>query len=286
MKRRRGVLLIAVVLMASPTLWGQASESFLVKQIDGLRDVPDAQRPAATTKIAMDIRTLPAGLPKLKLADALTHLSTEGDPGRDTLQAVADTLAEALTQSPLPPKNDVPPLPYMDLAKLARYEGIATSMKDPLLDKADAILAANDADVQNADFTLKDLDGKKVTLSQLRGKIVLVNFWATWCPPCRKEMADLDLIYTHYKQQGLMILSLTNENPFKVNSFLAPTGYHPPVLLDEGGKIAKAFHVDGLPRNFVFDRDGKLVAQAIDMRTQRQFFLMLAKAGLQPSASK
>jgi hypothetical protein len=54
------------------------------------------------------------------------------------------------------------------------------------------------------------------------------------------------------------------------------------VLLDEGGKVGKAFHVDGLPRNFVFDRDGKLVTQAIDMRTQRQFFVMLAKAGLKP----
>jgi thiol-disulfide isomerase/thioredoxin len=111
---------------------------------------------------------------------------------------------------------------------------------------------------------------------------VLVNFWATWCPPCRKEMSDLDLIYTHYKQQGLVILSLSSEDPFTVNKFIAPTGYHPPVLLDDGGKVAKAFHVDGLPRNFVFDRDGKLVAQAIDMRTQHQFFMMLAKAGLQP----
>jgi peroxiredoxin len=282
MKNLKLLLSIALVLSVPAIVHGQATEGSIGKQLDGLRAVPDATRPAATTKIAMDIRTLPAGLPKLKLADGLTHLSTEGDPGRETLQAVADTLAEALTQNPLPPKNDLPPMPYMDLAKLARYEGISTSMKDPLLEKADQILAANDADVEKADFTLKDLNGKKYTLSQLRGKIVLVNFWATWCPPCRKEMADLDLIYTHYQQQGLVILSLSNENPFTVSQFISPTGYHPPVLLDEGGKVGKAFHVDGLPRNFVFDRDGKLVTQAIDMRTQRQFFVMLAKAGLKP----
>jgi len=170
----------------------------------------------------------------------------------------------------------------MDLAKLARYEQIATDFKDPLLTKADEILAADDADVEKADFTLKDLNGKKVTLSALRGKIVLVNFWATWCPPCRKEMPDLDLIYTHYQAQGLVIVSLTDEDPFKVNSFIGQAGYHPPVLLDSGGKVAKQFHVDGLPKTFVFDRDGKLVAQSIDMRTQHQFFVMLAKAGLHP----
>jgi thiol-disulfide isomerase/thioredoxin len=115
---------------------------------------------------------------------------------------------------------------------------------------------------------------------------VLVNFWATWCPPCQQEMQDLDLIYIHYQPAGLVILSLTNENPFTVASYLANKGYHPPVLIDDEGKVAKEFRVDGLPRTFVFDRNGKLVAEAIDMRTQRQFFAMLAVAGLQPLGSK
>jgi peroxiredoxin len=282
MRHARAALATALMLGAWGMAAGQGTEASIGKQIGGLRDVPDAQRPAATTQIAMDIRTLPAGLPKLKLADSLTHLVTEGDPGRETLQAVADTLAQALTENPVPQTGDRPPVPYMDLAKLVRYEGISSSMKDPLLDAADRILVADDADVEKADFTLKDLKGKPVTLLQLRGKIVLVNFWATWCPPCRKEMVDLDLIYTHYQKQGLVILSLTSEKKSTVKDFLASKDYHPPVLLDDGGQVAKAFHVDGLPRNFVFDRDGKLVAEAIDMRTQRQFFHMLAKAGLQP----
>jgi peroxiredoxin len=282
MRHARAALATALMLGAWGMAAGQGTEASIGKQIGGLRDVPDAQRPAATTQIAMDIRTLPAGLPKLKLADSLTHLVTEGDPGRETLQAVADTLAQALTENPVPQTGDRPPVPYMDLAKLVRYEGISSIMKDPLLDAADRILVADDADVEKADFTLKDLKGKPVTLLQLRGKIVLVNFWATWCPPCRKEMVDLDLIYTHYQKQGLVILSLTSEKKSTVKDFLASKDYHPPVLLDDGGQVAKAFHVDGLPRNFVFDRDGKLVAEAIDMRTQRQFFHMLAKAGLQP----
>jgi thiol-disulfide isomerase/thioredoxin len=280
----RYVFLVALLLFISPVMRGQVSESSLNKRINGLRALSDTERPAATAKVAIDIRSLPTGPQKVKLADAVTHLATEGDQGRDTLQAVADTLAMALKETPAPPaKNGDPGMPYMDLAKLARYEGVKTDFSDPTLTKASEMLLANDADAQKADFTLKDLNGKKVTLSALKGKIVLVNFWATWCPPCQKEMPDLDLIYTHYQPQGLVILSLTNENSFTVNSFLSGKGYHPPVLIDDGGKVAKQFHVDGLPRTFVFDREGKLVAESIDMRTQRQFFEMLAAAGLQPT---
>lgn len=274
----------AILLATSSGMLAQVTASAISDQLNNLRNVPDAQRPAATKKLAEDIRTLPGNSEKLKLADALTHLSTEGDPGLDTLQAVGDTLAQAIQQAPPKPgKHDEPAMPYMDLARLVRYEGVKTTLADPMLMKAGQILLADDADVQKADFTLKDLNGKKITLSALRGKIVLVNFWATWCPPCRKEMSDLDLIYTHYQSQGLVVLSLSSENAFLVSSFLRSRGgYHPEVLIDDGGKVAKQFHVDGLPRTFVFNRDGKLVAEAIDMRTQRQFFAMLAAAGLQP----
>jgi len=96
MTKQRYVPMAALFLMASAALHGQATESTINKEIGGLRGVSDAQRPAATTTIANEIRTLPAGMPKLKLADALIHLVTEGDPGRDTLQAVADALAQAL----------------------------------------------------------------------------------------------------------------------------------------------------------------------------------------------
>jgi peroxiredoxin len=282
MPRFSRTVVVAFILLTAPLLVAQATESSIANQLKTLRAVPAAQRPAATIKIAEDIRTLPAGLPKLRLAVGLTHLATEGDPGQQALQSVADTLSQALSESPLPAKGEQPPSPYTDLAKLVRFEHVTTDLKDPLLAKADEILAANDAEIEKADFTLKDLHGKKFTLSELRGKIVLVNFWATWCPPCRLEMPDLDAIYTHFQSQGLVVLSLSDEDPFKVNSFVLQGGYHPPVLLDTGGKVAKEFHVDGIPQSFVFDREGKLVAQSIDMRTQHQFLMMLAKAGLHP----
>ena len=68
----------------------------------------------------------------------------------------------------------------------------------------------------------------------------------------------------------------------KVANFLNAAGYKYPILTDPGHKVASAFHVDGIPQTFVFDRDGKLVAQAMDMRIQRQFLAMLEKAGLKP----
>lgn len=219
-------------------------------------------------------------MPKLKLADALSHLVTEGDPGQQTLQAVADTLAQALRETPVPSSNGLPPIPYMDLARLVRYEGVSSDLRDPLLDKALATYAANDADAARAGFTLKDLKGKKVTLSELRGKVVLVSFWATWCPPCRKEMSDLDQIYSQYEGQGLVILSISSENSATVKSYIHSIGYHPPVLIDDGGKVTREFHVNGIPRTFVFDREGKLAAQATDMRTRRQFLRMIDAAGL------
>ena len=279
----RSLLLIPIVLFAGSTLWAKGPEASIVKQINGLRSLSAAERPAATIQIAGEISALPPGTDKLRLADGLSHLVTEGDQGQEALQAVADSLSKALSETAPPAAKDgQPPMPYMDLARLVRYKHVTTDLKDPLLAKATEILVANDAAVEKADFTLKDLHGKKFTLSELRGKIVLVNFWATWCPPCRAEMPDLDAIYTRFQSQGLVVLSLTSEDPFKVNSLIGQWGYHPPVLLDSGGKVAMEFHVDGIPKTFVFDRNGKLVAESIDQCTQRQFLWMLAQAGLHP----
>ena len=249
-------------------------------QIGHLRSLPDDVRARTTKQLALDIRRLPKTANKLNLANALANLSTEGDFGHDTLQEVATTLADALREQPAPMNGTESAFPYVELATLVRYEHVQGALDNPQYAAAIAKLEADDQARQKADFTLTDLQGKSWTLRELHGKVVLVNFWATWCPPCRKEMPDLDTLFKKFKDQGLVILAIDDEEVTKIKPFLTERPVTYPVLLDPGRKVNDLFHIDGIPKSFVYDREGKLVAQSIDMRTQKQFLEMLGQAGL------
>ena len=279
--RISSALFFAAIFTIVPYL--HANDSARIKgELGGLRSLSEQKRPEATIQITKEIDALPPGKEKVGFADQAANLVTEGDQGQAALQAVADTLSKALAETPIPAKGDQPPMPYMDLARLARYEAVSVSLKDPLYQKALDALASNDADVAKADFTLKDLNHKPWTLSQLRGKIVMVNFWATWCPPCRTEMPILDAIYTHYQNEGLVVLSITDEGPLTVVPFLTGKQYNPPVLIDSNDAVHKQFHITGIPKTYIFDRDGKMVGETIDQSTEKQFFALLGQAGLKP----
>jgi len=268
-----------LVLCLSLFAWQDAAErpaeKPLAERIKTLRALPDSQRPAATRDLAVKIRQLSATPVKQALAIQLANLVTEGDPGHDTLQEVSTTLAAALREQPATSEDA-----YFTLAQLVRYEHVDTSLDDPHFRDAMAKLAADDKRRQHLDFTLNDLDGKSWTLRQLSGKVVLVNFWATWCPPCRKEMPDLDAIYRKFRDKGLVILAISDEDRAKVVPFLAAHKVSYPVLLDPGRTVNDLFIVRGIPKTFVYDRSGRLAAESIDMRTERQFMEMLGRAGL------
>lgn len=275
------ISLLSFFLHAQDKVTWSAQEQPIVDHIKTLRKLDDSVRAATTKTLALQIRQLPVVPNKLRLAGDLANLSTEGDFGHDTLQEVTTTLAGALREQPPAAKDGQLDDLYIELASLVRYEHMQAASDNPQFSQALARLAADDAKRQNADFTLLDLTGRSWHLRDLKGKVVLVNFWATWCPPCRKEMPDLQALYDKYKDQGFVVLSISDEETVKVSPFIAERKISYPVLLDPGRKVNDAFVVEGIPKSFVYDREGKLVAQSIDMRTRNQFQQMLAQAGLQ-----
>lgn len=283
----KSVLTAACVLISVISVVGQKKvvwsdqEKPIAEQIGKLRSLDDATRARVTKGLAAQIRTLPAVPNKLRLAVGLANLSTEGEFGRDTLQEVTTTLAETLREIPPSGKPGAPSYPFVELASLVRYEHMQAESDNPQFKDAMAKLQVEDDQRQQADFTLTDLQNKRWHLKDLQGKIVLVNFWATWCPPCRKEMPDLEALYEKYKGQGLLVLAISDEEGAKVIPFIAERKITYPVLLDHGRKVNELYRVEGIPKTFVYDREGKLVAQSIDMRTRGQFQEMLAQAGLQ-----
>lgn len=280
------LIFLAAFAVAAGSMYGQTApdltpaEKVIVEKMRHLRALADDVRPTTTRQLALDIRALPKTAHKIDLANDLASLSTEGDFGHDTLQEVATTLAMALVEQPQPMSDNQPAFAYTELATLVRYEHVDAQLDDPQFKAAFIKLEADDTARATADFTLNDLQGKPWSLRDLKGKVVLVNFWATWCAPCRKEMPDLDALYKRFKDQGLVILAIDDEEVAKITPFLKDKPVSYTVLLDTGRKVNDLFRIDGIPKSFIYDRDGKLVAESIDMRTQKQFLALLAKAGL------
>ena len=115
------------------------------------------------------------------------------------------------------------------------------------------------------DFTVEMLDGSKIKLSSLRGNVVLINFWATWCPPCRQEMAHLqEGVIDHFAGKDLVVLPISRgEERDKVEAFLQKMGYTFPVGLDKSQAIYRQYASNYIPRSVVVGKDGKVVYVAV-----------------------
>lgn len=159
--------------------------------------------------------------------------------------------------------TDVPPLAYVLTALLyvALTAGImaqATSLWAIDIRPEEGHLAP--------DFTLKTLDGKTVRLSELRGKkAVLINFWATWCPPCRSEMPTIQKIYSDYKGRGFEVLAINIERDSKeeILEFMKELRLTFPVLLDPDMKVTRTYRLIGLPVSMLIDRQGIIRSKEI-----------------------
>ncbi|KGR89709.1 hypothetical protein CD30_15625 [Ureibacillus massiliensis 4400831 = CIP 108448 = CCUG 49529] len=109
-------------------------------------------------------------------------------------------------------------------------------------------------------FTLKNMNGTAVNLSDFKGKIVILNFWATWCPPCREEMPDMQRFYEKNKENGIEIVAvnLTNlDNGVQaIESFIQDYGLTFPILLDKDGVVGSMYEILTIPTSFIIDTDG------------------------------
>jgi peroxiredoxin len=109
------------------------------------------------------------------------------------------------------------------------------------------------------DFTLRSMNGPNLRLAEQRGRVVMVNFWATWCGPCRQEMPQLDRLYQKYKSSGFVLLGVNvDDDARKAAEVAAKLGVTFPVLLDTDKAVSRLYDLSTMPSTVIIDRDGKV----------------------------
>jgi len=114
-------------------------------------------------------------------------------------------------------------------------------------------------------FSLSTLDGKQASLNDYRGKVVLLNFWATWCAPCRKEMPSIQTLWDRYKARDLVVLAVSEDDGEreKITRFISKIKVNFPIMLDHDFKIADSYMLPGLPTTYLIGRDGTIAATVV-----------------------
>ena len=139
------------------------------------------------------------------------------------------------------------------------------NIKNCLLGAAFSVFAATSlassglAGMPAPDFALKSSTGENIRLSEYRGDVVMINFWATWCGPCRQEMPLLDELYTRYERVGFSLLGVNiDDDSSRAMAMISELGVSFPVLFDNRKEVSKLYEVDAMPVTVLVDRDGKV----------------------------
>ena len=122
------------------------------------------------------------------------------------------------------------------------------------------------------DFNLKDQYGVIHSLENYKGKVIFLNFWATWCPPCKKEMPDVESIYKEYgeNKKDVVILGINSEKENEVKKFLKDKGYTFPTLIDENSEVMRKYFIQAFPTSFVIDKEGNVYGYVMGGLTKEQ----------------
>jgi thiol-disulfide isomerase/thioredoxin len=122
-----------------------------------------------------------------------------------------------------------------------------------------------------AEFTLTDLNGIEVSLEDFHGKNVYLNFWATWCPPCRSEMPDLERIHQSYKDKDLVVLAVNiGEDKGTVEAYIKESNFSFRVLLDSDQRVAAEYRISSIPQSYFINREGRIAAKKIGSMSEAQ----------------
>ena len=136
------------------------------------------------------------------------------------------------------------------------------------------------------DFTLTDLEGNSVTLSDFRGKVIFINFWTQWCPPCRAEMPEIEAIYQEYQDKDVVVIGvdiLVSEiakgyDESEVRQFVQQGGYSWTFVLDTTGEVTRNYAITAIPTSFFVDKEGVIRAVNVGAMTKRAMESKLAEA--------
>ncbi len=142
--------------------------------------------------------------------------------------------------------------------------GYAESIQDRLIKFGIAVAKER---MESIDFELEDMGGNLKKLSSYRGKFVFLNFWATWCGPCRYEMPSMQKVYDELKDEGFVIVAVNLQEDRKlVKKFLDQYGLTFPVLLDKKGRVGAMYGARSIPTTYLIDRKGYIIGRAIGAR--------------------
>jgi thiol-disulfide isomerase/thioredoxin len=154
----------------------------------------------------------------------------------------------------------------MLLCSLLVFSAQAAEREQP---KLGHVLTAISKPIPAPDFALEDMDAKKFSLKEYRGKVILINFWATWCPPCRREMPSMERLNQNFKGKDFVVLALNQmEDVDQVFAYTGALEVDPTftILFDKDSAVSRAYAVQGLPTTYLIDKNGNIRFRAIGGR--------------------
>jgi thiol-disulfide isomerase/thioredoxin len=207
-------------------------------------------------------------------ADDLIWWANKAGLDREMIRPVMELLVNSSRDSSYPLADEA--------ALLIREYGLPLGVNDPSIQARIALARLEEALSDSYSFTLPSLDGTSLRLKDLRGKVVLLNFWATWCGPCRAEKPILQKVYGDLKEKGFMLLAITDEDPAIVRRFASEYHIALPVFIDRRRAVFDHYLIEGIPKTIILNRRGRAVARPVTISDEGELRKVLAAAGVKP----